>query len=294
MTIDIGTLKPYRSAVDDNRRWAGFAPRPGDILVCTPAKCGTTWTQTIIASLLWPGGTAPGPVMHISPWIEANFLPADVVHATLDAQKHRRFMKSHTPADGIPMFADTRYIVVGRDGRDAFMSMCNHAERFKDEVRRGLNERAAAEGLPLMPEWNGDAHGFFQGWLQMASLFQHIASFWPHRGDPNVLFVHYAGLKADLAAEMRRIAEFLDIRIDEVEWPTVVARCTFEAMRNRGAEIGSFENRFEGGAKGFIFKGTNGRWRDVLTAEELAQYQRRVTEFLAPEAQHWLESGRIA
>ena len=48
----------------------------------------------------------------------------------------------------------------------------------------------------------------------------------------------------------------------------------------------------KGGAKGFIFKGTNGRWRDVLTADELAQYQRRATGFLPPEAMHWLEFGR--
>ncbi|TMA51013.1 MAG: sulfotransferase domain-containing protein [Deltaproteobacteria bacterium] len=44
----------------DNRRWAGFEPRPGDIFVCTPPKCGTTWTQAIVASLLWPDGKAPG------------------------------------------------------------------------------------------------------------------------------------------------------------------------------------------------------------------------------------------
>ena len=44
----------------DNRRWEHFVHRPGDIFVCTPPKCGTTWTQTIVASLLWPEGDAPG------------------------------------------------------------------------------------------------------------------------------------------------------------------------------------------------------------------------------------------
>ena len=294
MPIDIDTLKPYRSAVDDNRHWAGFTPRPGDIVVCTPAKCGTTWTQTIVASLLWPAGNAPGRVTSLAPWIEAKFTAADEIHAMLEAQTHRRFMKSHTPADGVPMFPDARYIVVGRDGRDAFMSMCNHSARFKAEVRQGLNERAAAEGLPPMPDWNGDIHDFFQGWLQMGSLFQHVASFWPHRDDANMLFVHYADLKRDLGGEMRRIAAFLEIPISVPQWPAVVERCTFESMRNRGDEIGSFESRFEGGAQGFLFKGTNGRWRDVLTEEELALYQRRASEFLSPEALHWLEFGRNA
>ncbi len=46
-------------------------------------------------------------------------MPADVMHPMLEAQTHRRFMKSHTAADGIPFFDDAKYIVVGRDGLDA-------------------------------------------------------------------------------------------------------------------------------------------------------------------------------
>jgi hypothetical protein len=36
--------------------------------------------------------------------------------------------------------------VVARDGRDAFMSLCNHMERFK--LVGMLNERALADGTP--------------------------------------------------------------------------------------------------------------------------------------------------
>src|SRR5258706_3604713 len=100
----------------DSTRWDRFAHRPGDIFVCTPAKCGTTWTQSIVASLLWPEADAPGPVLAISPWVEmAGMMPAAEVHAMLAAQTHRRFIKSHTPSDGIPWFDECRYRFVGRD-----------------------------------------------------------------------------------------------------------------------------------------------------------------------------------
>ena len=49
------------------------------------------------------------------------------------------------------------------------------------------------------------------------------------------------------------------------KWPATVERCTFGAMRARGDEIGSCWN-IEGGAQSFLFKGTNGRWRDVLAS----------------------------
>ena len=283
--------RPYRTAVSDNRRWERFIHRPGDVFVCTPPKCGTTWTQTIIASLLWPDGPAPAPVMTVSPWLDAQFFPLDEILARLDAQTHRRFIKTHTPADGIPIFEDARYVFVGRDGRDAFMSLCHHYEVFKNDVRESLNERAAADGVPPMPGWTGDVHGFFRRWLQDATLLQHVATFWELRNHSNLLFVHFSDLKRDLAGEMRRIAAFLDLDVPEARWPAVVERCTFEAMRARADEIGSFWN-FEGGASSFLFKGTSGRWRDVLTDAELEAYAQRTSEVLPADAAAWLAQGR--
>ena len=96
-------------------------------------------------------------------------------------------------------------------------------------------------------------------------LLHHVATFWELRGEPNLLFVHYADLKADLAGEMRRVASFLEIEPPTSLWPAVVERCTFDAMKARSDEIGAFQN-FEGGAQSFLFKGTNGRWRDTLAA----------------------------
>ncbi len=50
---------------------------------------------------------------------------------------------------------------------------------------------------------------------------------------------------------------------------------------------------FKGALQTFVFKGMNGRWRDVLTADELAAYDRRVAA-LPPECAAWLEHGRLA
>jgi aryl sulfotransferase len=94
-------VREYRTIVSDNRRWQNFVPRPGDVFVCTPSKCGTTWMQTIVNTLMFPDG-APGPVMVMAPWLDARFDPVEVLLERLDAQTHRRALKTHTPADGIP------------------------------------------------------------------------------------------------------------------------------------------------------------------------------------------------
>ena len=282
--------KEYRNVVSDNLRWEKFVARPGDIFVCTPPKCGTTWMQTIVVSLLFPDGDVPGRVTQIVPWIDARFEPIDAVLARLDAQTHRRSIKTHTAADGIPWFPEASYIVVGRDGRDAFMSFHNHMANMKPELMLHLVGTAIEDGIDLgtagIPPVD-DIHEFYRYWLDENFLFEHIASFWAHHGEPNVYFVHYDDMKADLESSMRGVAQFLGIDIDESRWPELVERCTFESMKARSDEIGDFMP-FIGGADTFLYKGTNGRWRDVLTDAELAEFERHSAENLPADAAKWL------
>jgi aryl sulfotransferase len=284
-------VRELKNAVMDNGRWNGFVARDGDVFVCTPSKCGTTWMQMIVASLIWPEGDFPGPIVNgISPWIEATFMPAEPMHAMLAAQRHRRAMKSHSPADCIPWFPQAKYITVVRDGRDAFMSWCNHVSRMK--IIDALNAQAQIDGVAALRKFDGDYRAYFHHWLEDNNFFDVVASYWAKRGESNLLFTHYNDLKADLDGEMRRVARFLDIDIPESKWPAVVERCTFEAMRN--VEDVGMDAVFEGGRKGFIFKGTNGRWRDVLDAGDLAAYQRAVERWLPPDAARFVEGGRHA
>jgi aryl sulfotransferase len=294
--VDRPIEREQRSFVSDNLRWNRLVPRAGDIVVCTPAKCGTTWMQTIVAALLFPDGAAPGPVTEIAPWIDARFEPIDVIAARLDAQIQRRVIKSHTAADGIPWYPAASYIVVGRDGRDAFMSFVNHMRNLRPEMIMDLVISASQDGIDLDeggPPPVDDVHEFFTWCMENPIWFEHVASFWGHRGEPNVLFVHFNDMKADLEGQMRRVAAFLGIEVDEEAWPEVVDRCTFEAMKARSDEIAEFEG-FIGGADTFLYKGSNGRWRDVLTIDELATFDRRSRELLPPDAIAWTMSGQAA
>lgn len=285
-------LQEYRHFIWDTRRWQGFEHRPGDIFVCTPPKCGTTWTQTIVAMLLFPDGELPAPVMELAPWLDARFYPLEETLAALAAQPHRRSIKTHTAADGIPWWTDARYIVVGRDGRDAFMSFVNHIASMRPDKMEELIISAIAEGIefePLPPQ--DDIHEFFASWMAEGGLFQFLSSYWELRDEPNVLFVHYDDLKADLEKEVRRIADFLGITIDEARIPGILERCSFAWMKTNSDRIGDLGQLFVGGGESFFFKGTNGRWRDVLTDAELELYDRRSREMLPADLKAWLDRG---
>ena len=286
-TASMGNVVLHRTPVYDCRRWEHFEPRSGDIFVCTPAKCGTTWMQTIAANLIFPAGDLPMPVMMLSPWIEFVLIPEQEMYAALAAQDHRRVMKSHSPADGVPWLDDARYIVVARKGLDAFMSFCNHVERFK--ILPIVNEKAVNDGLEPLAEFDGNPRAFFPEWLNIDTPPRILSGFWKKRHQPNVLLVHYDDMKRDLESQMRRVASFLEIEVDDALWPGCVERCSFEYMREHPEMVGDFEMMFEGGTRGFIYKGTNGRWRGVLTEAEVAAYRRHAEEHLPPDALAWLE-----
>jgi aryl sulfotransferase len=50
---------------------------------------------------------------------------------------------------------------------------------------------------------------------------------------------------------------------------------------------------WKGGGKTFIHKGTNGRWRDALTADDCEAYETKAREELGEACAHWLATGEM-
>ena len=116
----------YQGWLVDTDRWNSFSSRVGDIFICTPPKCGTTWTQAICANLIFGTSDFGSKLTDISPWIDSKIESEEVCRSSLELQTHRRFIKTHTPLDGIPYFDACEYLVVYRDPKDTYFSLRNH------------------------------------------------------------------------------------------------------------------------------------------------------------------------
>jgi aryl sulfotransferase len=91
---------------------------------------------------------------------------------------------------------------------------------------------------------------------------------------------------------MRRIADFLDCSISEEQWPLILDHCSFDYMKEHAANVAPLGGAiFDGGAGVFINKGVNGRWRDVLSSEDVADYERTARLELGDECAAWLAKG---
>lgn len=279
----------------DSTVWNDFKFRADDIVIATYAKSGTTWLQQIVGQLVFDGDPDV-PVGEISPWMDLRVPPKEIKLAALGAQTHRRMVKTHLPLDALVFSPKAKYIFVGRDGRDALMSFYHHHAAANALWYELLNETPGRVGPPIGPP-DRDIRRYFSAWLDrdgfpIWSFWENIGGWWGARHLPNVLLLHFNVLKADLAGEMRRIAAFLDIGIAEARWPTLVEHCSFEYMKAHAGAVAPLGGAiFDGGASAFINKGNNGRWRDVLSPEDSAAYERVAVEKLGPDGAHWLATG---
>ena len=295
----------YKTWTVDSRRWQHYVPRDDDIIIATYPKCGTTWMQRIVDLLIFQTPEARS-IYEISPWIDMRFgPPIEAVTATLDGLGHRRFIKSHLPLDGLPWYEEVRYVHVARDGRDACMSYFNHCAAYTPQMYEILDRVGADMGAPA-PRTPDDVVAFWRNWLTRSllpgagdgypslSFFDFEGTWWRARERKNVLLAHYNDLLADLDGEMRRIAAFLSIDVDESVWPSLVEAATFDDMKRRGKELlPAVEFVFEGGLDRFLYKGSNGRWRDAIPPDLIAAYEEMAASRFSPGLARWIEHGRL-
>ena len=279
----------------DSTMWDGFDFRDDDIVIATYAKAGTTWVQQIVSQLIFEG-RADLPVAEMSPWIDLRIPPKEVKIEMVDGQEHRRFLKTHLPVDALVFSPQARYLYIARDGRDVVWSMYNHHAKANDQWYELLNDTPGRVGPPIerppesvhqyYREWiDGDGHPWWPFW-------ENVRSWWEVRDLPNVLMLHFAELKEDMPGQIRRIATFLEIEIDEDVFPRILEHCSFDYMKQHATESTPMGGVFwEGGAQTFINQGTNGRWTDTLTEDDVNAYEARAVAELGEECAMWLASG---
>ncbi|HXH57239.1 sulfotransferase domain-containing protein [Iamia sp.] len=286
----------YRSTEEDSARWLGFAFRPGDIVISTRSKSGTTWVQMICALLVFQTTELPAPLAQLSPWLDWLVTPRDEVWAQLAAQEHRRFIKTHTPLDGIPRDRRVTYVVVARHPLDMAVSLYHQGDNL-DRARIGELTGQARPAGPPAPRPR--LHEWLLAWIDsdaslreeldsLPGVLWHLSDAWDRRAEPNVVIVHYDDLVADLEGEMRRLAAELGITVAEATWAELVGAARFDRMRANADELAPDPAGVLTDRARFFRRGTSGAGRELLSNDELARYRDRAPRLAPPDLLTWL------
>lgn len=82
----------------------------------------------------------------------------------LEAQQHRRFLKTHLPIDALVFSPKAKYLYIVRDGRDVAWSFFNHHAGFTAQAYAMFNSDPGL-GPPMTPP-NPDIVQYFHEWIR--------------------------------------------------------------------------------------------------------------------------------
>lgn len=300
----VAPARILRDYLSNSSVWQDFLAHggfvEGDIVVADPFKAGTTWTQRILQQILSNGEEHDAGLSETSPWLDSSWGKHAEMLAVLDRQREagtRRVIKSHVPADALPIAPQARYVFVGRNGKDLGISFHNYLHNFSETTIEEINRiHAEWSGDPTPLVIPDDMQQFFDLWLetdgyQCCDLLDIMASWWRFKDESNVLLVHYRNLKDDLSGEVARIARFLSVDPDSLRMDAIVEHCSFEYMSGRAEKMAPFGGEHMSSAKAFFDKGPKRDFRTELKPEQIERFDRKALHRLGEQCASWLEGG---
>lgn len=281
-------VRRYSSPISDTQRWAHFPFRSGDVVVHTPPKSGTTWVITIVLMVIFRRAAVDSTV--VRPWFEATFRDLDETIAALEEQQHRRCLKSHAPYDGLPHRGGISYISIFRHPLDTFLSFRNFVPNFRPIADGHPYRGTFDDAFDLFLSRPFDREDCFD--VTLRQIVYHYRSVSEGKLPRNVLRLHYADLKHDLAGGVRRIARHLGADLDDELVAQITSASSFESMKSK-ADLYA-PGRIKGvvpGTAEFFDSGALDKWRAHFSEEQIARYSDEIDALLDRDQRHWLERG---
>jgi len=280
----------------------GVEARNGDVWIAVPAKSGTNWMMNIVHQLLTGGDASFDSIYDVVPWPEFVERPGQNPQEVLDRiaampAGRRRALKTHAGPAALPFIKtgsgkDVKYVVVARNPEEALVSfkvfLDQHTDAFYDlwKVPRGAMTRS-------------DFVTWFREVVvpkEMAGMFfGPIAAWWPLRHEKNVLLMHFADMKRDLAGATRKVADFLGVKPSAAEWAQIDEHVSFDWMKRHESKFDTVMHTpvrvLEPG--GMMRKGKVGASREDGMTDEIAQEVRAVGSKIMPDAAAlaWIYGG---
>lgn len=296
MTIPAPVIAPaariYRGGITRPERWETWVPNKGDILVCTPPKCGTTWTQTMLAMLVHGGADLPVRLPVLSPWVDADLgVPATEVVAALAAQTGRRVVKTHAPADGFPIWDGVTVIAVYRHPLDVFFSLRNHTANRSIVDNDDMLTWPVARSIGAYVSNPSDHNDVAED--NLMNLAMHYANTVLSGRLPDLKLFHYSDMVRDARRTVEALAAAAGIDANPGVIDAVTRATAFGAMKAKAVDYAPVGGTgFWKSDENFFESASSNKWDGRLAEDDLAFYRQRL-EQLIPDARarNWLENG---
>lgn len=289
--------KPYTQIIDGVRRspWvdpdayrrsASFRASKGDLVQSSYPKSGTHWVQ-YITQLILKGGEPIDTYAEFTS--NTRIIEYMTDHEWTPALPVRTFL-THEPLRRETMNDDAKYVYVARNPWDVCVSVFHNMTnvsiyRFQDGTFEDIVDP------------------FLEGELGYGSYFDHVASGYALKDEPNVLFLTYEELKRDTPETILRLARFVgesygrSLERQQGLLEKILERSQAEHMRKvivfdlRGNENPGWRELFGrnevsckhgyGGDTtkyGLVRHARVGGWKEHFTPDQLARFETKIRD----------------
>ncbi|KAM7306975.1 sulfotransferase ssu-1-like [Ixodes scapularis] len=223
-----------------------YQPEDSDIILVTFPKCGTHWVLEIVkACFRVCRGVTPG-------W---SFLEMHGLDGTLRADRPR-IIFTHLPFHLAPFSPSTKYIYVARNPKDCCVSFYHHTKTYTDYC---FQDGTFDEYFEL----------FIEGLTDFGSYFENLLSWYAKKDEPNVLFLTYESIHADMKGSVLKMAGFIDGELakelaeDEAKMTDIIDSTSMtEMVKDWGVQ--------------FVRKGVVGDWRNYFSKEQSERLKKKL------------------
>ena len=246
-----------------------YVPDEHDVIVATYAKSGTNWMMQIAHQLLFHGKGEFEHIHDVVPWPDSPpplgkyAIPVEDPSVWMASPEKKRVIKTHLNWEQIPYSEKARYIAVIRDPKDVFVSNYFFAKAI------------GGPAIPPLKTW----YRMFvsESFLVGGSWAVNAAGYWAQRNRPNVLVLSFKSMKQDLAGTVRRVAEFLDVRVGDEVIESVCAQAGFAYMKGIDSKFSVWKMTPWSSQGSMMRKGVQGGSSELLSAEQQRHIDRYFT-----------------
>ncbi len=230
-----------------------FKPRDNDIYIATYPKSGTTWMQMILYQLTTKGEMDFKHIYQVSPFLDwavdgGNYL---------NQFESTRIMKTHFSYQRFPKRIKGKIIYITRNGIDVAVSQFYHYNSLDDKLtfENALQARFYRKSM----HW-----------------FEHVSGWMQNNKNLDILYLHYEDILDDLEGNIRKVADFCNIPIDENEMPRILERSSFQFMKQHQDKLSPFVMHKP---NDFIRKGKKGEGYKYFNEQDRTEYMENFTKF---------------